>query len=125
MAGKRGQSRKRTTLPARVRPGWLKRGDGRTQIFRALHERLAQLSEQYGGVENLSPVERSLVERFIHVEALAGQSEAKLRDGKHIDVGSYLSSVDRLHSLAKTMGLKRRSAPVVPLSERLADKGKP
>jgi hypothetical protein len=121
MSGKAGMtSRKRKTLPARARPGWLKRGDGRSQIYRALHDRLAELGEQYGGLESLSAMERSLIERVIHVEALIGQFEIHMRAGKTVDVQRYLALIDRLHGIGKTLGLKRVAKPTETLHGALA-----
>jgi hypothetical protein len=118
MSGRAGMtSRKRKTLPARARPGWLKRGDGRSVLYRALHTRLAELGEQYGGLDALSAMERSLIERVVHVEALIGQAELQMRSGKQVSIQNYLALVDRLHGIGKTLGLKR----VVKQAEKLHD----
>ncbi len=118
MAGKKGQrSGKRKQLPTALRAGWLAKGDGRTRAYRKSRASLAELVEQYGGIDNLSAMERRLLERVIHVELLAWGFEERLRQGKPIEVAAYLACIDRLHGVAKTLGLKRVAKRVPSLQE--------
>jgi hypothetical protein len=110
-----GHSSKRTTLPRAARPGWLKRMDGRSTLTRELHERLAAIADDLGGLDQVSAIERSLIERFIHSEGLAAQIEEAARDGEDFDCARYLALVDRVVRIAQALGLRRRMKPTEDL----------
>jgi len=117
-----GVTRKRTTLPKRVRPGWLKRMDQRSRVARGLHDRLHQIGDDMGGADNMPALARSLTERFVHVEALVQQHEQAAREGKPFDTQAYLALLDRVVRIASTLGLERRARPVPNLHEYMAAK---
>jgi hypothetical protein len=115
---------RKATLPRRMRPGWLKRMDQRSLVARGLLMRLSEVTVQLTGDTDpnaLSPIERSLAERWIHIEAMAMAMEIDLRAGTPIEVPSYLSAVDRLHSIGKTLGLKRKAKAVRSLAQLVSD----
>lgn len=123
MGGKgSGVSRKRRfVVPRAVRPGWLKRMDQRSQLARALNERLAVIGEDLGGLAELSGIQRSLLERFIHAEALVQEIEDRARKGEPFNTGQYLAITDRVLRIGQTLGLHRKAKRVPTLAERLAD----
>jgi hypothetical protein len=114
-------AREKSVLPTKVRPGWLRKLDQRSVIARTLLVRLSQITDHLGGVDNISAIEQSLLERFIHVEAIACAMEGEMRDGKPIHVPEYMSAVDRLHGLGRTLGLKRRARDLPSLAQIKAD----
>jgi hypothetical protein len=113
-----GTSRKRRTLPRVARPGWLKRMDQRSRIARALHDRLALIGDDLGGLDAMSGLTRSVLERFVHVEALLQQHEQSAREGKAFDMQAYLALYDRVLRTASTLGFERRKRGITPFSER-------
>jgi len=93
--------------------------DQRSRIARALHERLAVIGDDLGGLPELSGIQRSLLDRFVHAEALAAQIEERARKGEPFDTGQYLAVVDRVLRLGQTLGLHRKAKRVPTLAERL------
>lgn len=114
-----GVSRKRTTVPAAAQPGWLRRMDRRSRDARALSTRLATIGEDLGGLDQLSGIQRSLLERFIHAEALAVRIEENARTGKAFDSAQYLAVVDRVLRLGQALGLHRKAKRVPSLREAI------
>ncbi|MBS0375322.1 MAG: hypothetical protein JSR73_12145 [Proteobacteria bacterium] len=108
----------KTVLPTKARPGWLTKMDQRSALARALLARLSAVEAQLG---ELTPIERSLAERWIHMEAMTIRMETDMRDGKDFDVGKYLATIDRLHGLARTLGLKRRANSAKTLAQLVAE----
>lgn len=118
-----GTSRKRVTVPKYARPGWLRRMDQRSRTARALSTRLVGIADDLGGLDHLSGIQRSLLERFIHAEALAVNLEENARDGTEFDIGHYLAVVDRVVRLGQTLGLTRVAKRVPSLQELLSRDG--
>lgn len=94
--------------------------DQRSRVARALHERLAVIGDDLGGIDQMSGIQRSLLERFIHAEALAVEIEDRARKGEPFDTGQYLTIVDRVLRIGQTLGLHRKAKQVPTLAERLA-----
>ncbi len=99
-------------LPRTLRPGWMKRMDQRFRVARQLNERLAGVGTDLGGLEQLTTIERAMVERFIHTDALASQIEERARSGQAFDVGQYLTVVDRVLRIGQVLGTQRRARPL-------------
>lgn len=112
MSGKKGQrSRKPAALPRSYRNFDLPALDGRTRAAIAHKTRVAELCSQLGG-EDLSPVERALIDRFAFLSLHAETAEAAFLSGEKFDLQKYLNAVNSLNGLAKTLGLKRRPKQV-------------
>jgi hypothetical protein len=109
-------------LPKRQRPGWLKRMDQRSRIAQMLHSRLATISDDLGGLPELTGIQASLLERFVHAEALAAQIEERARNGSEFDVAQYLAITDRVLRLGVALGLHRKAKRVPTLPEYIAQK---
>jgi hypothetical protein len=118
VGGKRsGVSRKRAVVPKYARPGWLRRMDQRSRAARALSTRLLGIADDLGGLEHLSGIQRSLLERFIHAEALAVSLEESARGGEEFELAHYLAVVDRVVRLGMTLGLTRAAKRMPTLRE--------
>jgi hypothetical protein len=113
-----GKSTKPSSVPAKYKPGFIRRLDKRTRVARVMEGMLSQLQDALGG--DLSYQERSLCERIVHLEALIRTDEAKLREGKDVDQGSYRQNINALVGLYRTVGTKRRAKPVKGLAELMA-----
>jgi len=108
----RGQGLVRVRVPRKFRLGWLDRGDKRTREYRRVVARLAELIQHLGGVDELTAIERTLVERLAHVEVLAARVEIAVRSGKEptpLALQQYFSAVDRCVKLSALLGLQRRA----------------
>lgn len=109
-----GRSRKRRTLPKSARPGWLTKMDQRSAPARAMQEALIAVGDQLGGDENITPIERMLMTRLIHSDALAQTIECNARDGKAIDIGQYMAITDRVVRVGVALGIDRRTRTLDP-----------
>ena len=104
-------SPRRIRLPRKFRPGWLRQIDQRTRVAQQLNERMAGIADDLGGLEALSTIQRALLERFVHVDALASQAETQVRSGQPIDLARYLALTDRVWRLGTTLGMHRAPKP--------------
>lgn len=120
MSGQGRLAPRKARLPRQMRPGWLRRMDQRTLVAKSLHERLAGIAADMGGMDSLSCIQHSLLERFIHTEAVAAQIEERARNGEEFDLGQYLAVVDRVQRLGATLGLHRIARKVPTLQEYLS-----
>jgi hypothetical protein len=108
---------------AKVRPSRIEDMDQRTNAARLPLARERQVAvDQFGGMENLSPIQASLLRRWVHCEGLLAAMEADAVAGVEIDTGRYCALVDRLHGIGKTLGLERRAKPVENLQQYMARK---
>lgn len=100
--------KRRSRLRQRVVPGWTGRLDGRGAVARAIKVRELELHAHLG--EDVSAIERSLLERLLHVEMLAAKQEFLATTGAAtFDVEQYLAIVDRVVRLSSVVGLRPRA----------------
>jgi hypothetical protein len=99
--------------------------DQRSRVARALHDRLQAIGADFGGLDELSALQRSLLERAVHVEGLIEQHEARIRQGGEFNPADYLALLDRLVRLSVTLGIERRAKPLQDLRTYLASKAAP
>lgn len=98
--------------------------DPRYRPAAILRRRYAVLVADLGGFDNLSYQERSLVKRFLSIEALIETNEKDLVEGKRdkVVISEYLQAINSLIGLSKVVGLKRRSKPVDNLADYIGSK---
>jgi len=120
MAGKPGMRSDKPTVPARPRD--FAALDLRFKLPRWIRDRRAEIRTHLGGVPSV--LQEALVSRFVYVEMISVNLETQLAAGQEIDVQTYLSLVDRLHSLSRTLGLRRTARDVPSLADlkRAAEK---
>jgi hypothetical protein len=118
MAGKPGRySTKPTDVENRYHGAVLDELDGRVRLARTLRERMRALTNDLGGVKELSYQEQSLCKRAVHLERLLEQKEAMLAHGGTCDESSYLNAINALSGLYSKLGLKRRARVLPTLRE--------
>ena len=115
------ETAKSSDIP-RYSENWIERMDGRTQVARAIRDRLADLQADLGGPEAMSYQMRSLSKRAIWMEAVIEQQEIALSKGEEIDQGKLTQAVNSLIGLLKTLGLERKARDVPDLATYLAAK---
>ncbi len=110
---KRRRHRKRVTLPEKYSPGVLREMDHRTAIAQRLQSAYTEITNDLGGVDSLSRLQRALVERFIYLESAMQSLEAQLaEDPKAAEhLARWVQMVNALSGLAARLGLKRRKPP--------------
>src|SRR5438132_6975259 len=97
VAGKAGMvGKKPKRLPRRLRPGGVRRLDGRSSIYKELHGDYIAVAEQLGGEAQLTPVQRWLIESLAFANAWRRRLETQAVESRSLDVGRYVSLVDRV-----------------------------
>jgi len=110
MAGKKGmRSDKATTLPETYDRNLLDGLDRRSRVAKLLGARYASLVADQGGSSELSYARRSLVWRFLHLEAWLENQEKALANGTKIDEPRYLAALNSFVGLLGRLGLDRRA----------------
>ncbi|PKL95570.1 MAG: hypothetical protein CVV18_05000 [Gammaproteobacteria bacterium HGW-Gammaproteobacteria-8] len=104
-------------IPPRYSETWIERMDGRTQVARAIRDRLEALQSDLGGPDSMSYQQRSLSKRAIWMEAVIEQQEIALSKGEEIDQGKLTQAVNTLIGLLKTLGLERKARDVPDLHQ--------
>ncbi|MBE0471447.1 MAG: hypothetical protein IBX55_18300 [Methyloprofundus sp.] len=113
---------KQATPPTKFANGWLNELDGRTGIAQVMRERYTELTNDLGGVSNLSYMQRSLVERALWLEYWLAQQEQQLASGSEFDVGKWVQAANSLQGLLSKLGLDRKAKDPVNLSDFLKAK---
>lgn len=118
MSGTKGM--RSTKAPVPSAPGD-REVDNRRRVPRWIASREAEVREHLGGAPSV--MQESLARRFVFLEMLTINMEVKITDGQNVEVLAYLGLVDRLHGLARTLGLKRiaRNVPTLADLKRAAE----
>ncbi len=106
-------------LPAKFQAGFIASLDGRTELARALRERFDSIATDLGGLDDLSQIKASMLERFVWLEASLSNVEVSLADPtvdaktKAELMSRWIVGVNTLSNLARMLGTERkmRSAP--------------
>jgi hypothetical protein len=104
-----------------TRPQLLTRAqlDGRTSAAKAFDQLVTDIEADLGGRDQLSTIERALIEAF--AGAALHHLNTQLALGQQIDLSQYAQVVSAMVRVASRLGLQRRSRDVTPtLSEYLA-----
>lgn len=101
-----------TQIPTEYAPDWLEKLDGRTRMAQVINARYQSLTNDLGGVEQLSYQQRSLARRALWFEAMLEQWEAALARGEDVDPGKLTNTTNTLIGLYKALGLQRQSREV-------------
>lgn len=123
----RGKSHLPTTLPARKRlPGALSewRIDRRSLEARELAADLAVFCQDLGGVEHLSAMEKTLLERLVYLRRQLLQHESEVLAGRAgtLEPNAHTAMVNGVLGLAKALGLQRRAKDAGSLSDYLRER---
>lgn len=113
-------SSKALTPPKDFTPGFLADMDARTAVFRALRTAQRAIIDDCGGEANLTHVKRAMIDRFIFLEALMQNIEARIvttPEAADDLIGKYLMSNNSLQGLGRLIGLKRELKRVGDLSD--------
>jgi hypothetical protein len=103
---------KQKTLPDKYERGFLAKLDGRSEIAQRLRDNYEAISDDLGGVAELSHVKAALVERFVFLEAVLSKIEADMANHPTETqelLGRWIQAVNSLTGLSKVLGLDRRS----------------
>ena len=114
---KRSHKAVRPQLPTRAQL------DQRTTAARAFNQLAVDIENDLGGADQLSTIERSLIEAFTGATVTMNALNTKLVQGEAIDLGLHALVAGAMCRLASRLGISRRAKDVTPsLSEYLASK---
>ncbi len=114
-------------VPGKFRPGFLDAMDKRTELYKLLRSRLDAITEDLGGVGEISLIKATIIEKFCWIQAHLETIEAELALGeveREAVMGKWIQGVNSLVGLAKMLGLERTKS-VESLGSYLATKNAP
>lgn len=103
---------KQHTIPEQFRAGFVAELDGRTAIAQDLRQRYEALTADLGGVDSLSYMQRSLVERFLWLEHWLRTEEQRLAAGADFDVAKWVQACNSAQGVLAKLGLQRQARDV-------------
>jgi hypothetical protein len=105
-----------------VKPQLLSRTriDRRSNAARVFDRLVADVESDLGGRDQLSAVERALIEGFAGAAVVLDNLNTRLLLGQEIDLSQHAQAVSAMVRVASRLGLQRRARPVETLAEYLA-----
>lgn len=107
----------------RIKPQLLMRDqlDGRTNAAKVFDRLVTEIEADLAGRDQLSAIERALVEAFAGAAITLHHLNTKLALGQEIDVSQHAQCVGAMVRVASRLGLQRRAKDIGPtLSEYIA-----
>jgi hypothetical protein len=93
---------------------FLQPGGEQTAVGLRWKDIAAAITEDLGGVDRLSEIERQLVRRVTHLSVEAELMEADRVKGQEIDIDKYISITNAIGRAGQRVGLRRRARNVSP-----------
>jgi hypothetical protein len=94
--------------------------DGRTGAAKVFDRLVVDIEADLGGHDQLSTIERALVEAFAGACVTLHHLNTKLALGEEIDLAQHAQAVSAMVRVASRLGLQRRSRTLPSLREYLA-----
>ena len=91
--------------------------DGRTNAARHFDRLIADIEADLGGHDQLSTIERSLIEGFAGAAVVLDNLNTRLALGERINLGEHAQCVNALTKIASRLGLRRRARTVRRLGD--------
>jgi hypothetical protein len=88
--------------------------DGRTNAAKFFDRLASAIAADLGGRDQLSTIERSLIEAFCGAAVVLNDLNTRLALCERIDLGEHAQCVNCLVKLATRLGLQRRARDVTP-----------
>lgn len=110
---------KKNSIPSKYKRGFIQSLDGRTGIAQEMRDRYTAMTNDLGGVNNLSYAQRSLVERSLWLEYFISVQEAALALGlnESFDVGQWIQASNAIQGIYSKLGLQRVAKQAPGISE--------
>lgn len=112
----KGSRPKRGTRPKRAKNPLLTRDtlDGRTQAAKYFDELTNAIENDLGGHDQLSAIERTLVQGYVGACVTLQHLNVKLALGQEIDLSQHAMAVSAMVRVASRLGLSRRAKNIGP-----------
>jgi hypothetical protein len=88
--------------------------DGRTRAAQLFGEIVDGIADDLGGADNLTTIQRHLVEAFAGEAVRVSHNNTTLMLGKTIDPAMHAQAVSNLVRLASRLGVERRARDITP-----------
>ena len=88
--------------------------DGRTNAAKMFDSLASSITQDLGGYDELSTIERSLVEGFVGATIVMQSLNFKLALGQEIDLGQHAQACSAMVKIASRLGLQRRAKNIGP-----------
>jgi hypothetical protein len=88
--------------------------DGRTNAAKLFDRLVTDIVSDLGGADQLSTIERALVEGFAGAALTLHHLNARLALGEAIDLGQHAQAVSAMVRVASRLGLQRRAKDIGP-----------
>jgi hypothetical protein len=98
--------------------------DGHLGIARELRQRFEAMTNDLGGSDSLSYVQRSLCERALWLEFWLSQQERDLANGTDFNVSGWIQATNSLQGIFSKLGLRRREKDVPTLDGWIASRAR-
>jgi hypothetical protein len=108
----------------RVKPQLVKRGDldGRSNAAKYFDQLVREIETDLGGADQLSTIERSLIEAFVGGRLWIDNFNCRAMAGEQVDVLAFAATANCIARLGSRLGVRRRPRNLNPsLAELLAD----
>lgn len=113
---------RQTEVPGDYTAGWLDKLDGRYAFAQEMRGRFDEMAADLGGVDTLSYMQRSLIERALWLEYWLSAQEKDLASGEQLDVGRWVQASNALQGIYGRLGIERRSKQAPSLNDYLAER---
>lgn len=108
--------------PAKYQENFINRMDERTEVYHNLDKAYQKTVSDLGGVDNLSRIELSLIERFIYIEMLLRKLEVEGQNGDEEKfLERYIKLSNSLNSVSAKLGVSKRSISDSKLKDYLQE----
>jgi hypothetical protein len=88
--------------------------DQRTNAFKLFDRLVVDIEQDLGGRDQLSTIERALVEAFAGAAVTLHNLNTRLALGESIDLGQHAQAVSAMVRVASRLGLQRRAKDIGP-----------
>jgi len=105
------RKRRKADLPRMLRKGHL---DGRTSAAKLFDRLTGAIEADLGGADQLSAIERNLVQAFAGAAVTLHHLNARLMAGEEINLAQHAQAVTAMVRVASRLGLQRRPKDVGP-----------
>jgi hypothetical protein len=88
--------------------------DGRTRVAREFETIVSGISQDLGGADRLSTIQKSLVEAYAGMALVLSDLNARALQGETLDLNAYATAVSTLIRTAGRLGVKRVPRDITP-----------
>jgi hypothetical protein len=106
--------KRRVRNPPQPQPLTRSQLDGRTAAAKLFDKLVGEIEVDLGGRDQLSTIERALIEAFVGAAITLHSLNTQLALGQQIDLNQHAVAVSAMVRVASRLGLQRRAKEIVP-----------